>query len=144
MIPSQIPLIRPVSEHTNLSRRQIGRRRRRQRQRRQQQRQQRPIELQSQYRQQPRRQRFRLWFEDEWDHDNWGRLGYPEYIEENTTPLLEVYDWEKMDPRIRWEQEQLNELEGFVVLEQLAQIQDEIELIENSKKKKNNSETLTN
>jgi len=33
----------------------------------------------------------------------------------------------KMDLSVRWEQEQLNELEGFVVLEQLALIQDEIE-----------------
>jgi hypothetical protein len=48
-------------------------------------------------------------------------------MEENLTPLLEAYDWEKMDPKIRWDQEQLNELEGLVVLEQLALVQHENE-----------------
>jgi hypothetical protein len=33
----------------------------------------------------------------------------------------------KTDPKIRWEQEQLTELEGCVVLEQLVLIQNEIE-----------------
>jgi hypothetical protein len=27
--------------------------------------------------------------------------------------LLEIYDWEKMDPKERWEQEQIQELERF-------------------------------
>jgi hypothetical protein len=48
-------------------------------------------------------------------------------MEENLTPLLEAYEWEKMDPKIRWDQEQLNELEGLVVLEQLALVQHENE-----------------
>jgi hypothetical protein len=32
-----------------------------------------------------------------------------------------------MDPKGRWEEEQLNELEAFIVPDQLALIQDEIE-----------------
>jgi len=35
-----------------------------------------------------------------------------------------------MDPKERWEQEQLNELEGFFVPEQLTLIQDELEQLE--------------
>jgi hypothetical protein len=41
--------------------------------------------------------------------------------------LLEVYDWETMHPRDRWEQEQLYELEGITALQQLALIQEEID-----------------
>ena len=40
---------------------------------------------------------------------------------------LEAYALEKIDSKERWEQEQINELEGFVVLEPLALMQDEIE-----------------
>jgi hypothetical protein len=35
-----------------------------------------------------------------------------------------------MNPKERWEQKQLNELEGFVVLEQFALMQDELERLE--------------
>jgi hypothetical protein len=42
-------------------------------------------------------------------------------------PLLEAYDLVKMYLKDQWEQEQLNELEGFVVLEQLMLIQGDIE-----------------
>ncbi len=62
-------------------------------------------------------------------------------MEENLTPLLEAYDREKTHPKIRWEQEQINDLEGFVVLEQLALVQDEneqlhqIELLQQSQEK---------
>lgn len=38
---------------------------------------------------------------------------------------LEAYDAEKIDPKERWEQEQISSLEGFVVLEHLAQLQEE-------------------
>jgi hypothetical protein len=38
--------------------------------------------------------------------------------------------WERMNPKERWEQEQLNELEGFVVLERFALMQDELERLE--------------
>ena len=48
---------------------------------------------------------------------------FEEVIEER---LLEVYDWETMHPRDRWEQEQLYELEGIAALEQLALLQDEL------------------
>jgi hypothetical protein len=51
-------------------------------------------------------------------------------MEENTTPLLEAYDWEKMDPKDRWEQEHLNELENILVQEQSTLIQDEIEQLQ--------------
>jgi len=50
-------------------------------------------------------------------------------MEEKNTPLLEAYDWETMDPKHRWEQEQLNDFEGFVVLEQLSLIHNELEQI---------------
>ncbi|CAF1543540.1 unnamed protein product [Adineta steineri] len=42
-------------------------------------------------------------------------------------PLLEEYMWKKMDPKERWEQEQINDLEGFAALEQLILMQDELE-----------------
>jgi hypothetical protein len=51
-------------------------------------------------------------------------------MEENTTPLLDAYDWEKMDPKHRWEQQQLNELEAFLLPEQLPLIEDEIEQLQ--------------
>ena len=41
--------------------------------------------------------------------------------------LLETYDSEKTHTKQRWEQEQLDQLEGFALLEQLTLIQDEIE-----------------
>ena len=40
---------------------------------------------------------------------------------------MEAYEWETMDPKQRWKQEQLNEFEGFAALEQFAFIQDELE-----------------
>jgi hypothetical protein len=44
--------------------------------------------------------------------------------------LLEEYDFAKMEPKERWEaEEQLDELEGFMVLEHLGSIQDEREPI---------------
>ena len=41
--------------------------------------------------------------------------------------MLDVYDWETMHPRDRWEQEQLYGLEGIAALEQLALVQEEVE-----------------
>jgi hypothetical protein len=38
--------------------------------------------------------------------------------------------WKKMNLKKRWEQEQLNELEGFVVLKQFTLMQDELERLE--------------
>ena len=40
--------------------------------------------------------------------------------------LLEIYDSEKKHANDRWEQEQLEQFEGFVILEQLTLINDEI------------------
>ncbi len=40
--------------------------------------------------------------------------------------------WKRMNAKERWKQEQLNELEGFVVLEQFALMQDELERLEQS------------
>jgi hypothetical protein len=134
MIPSQTQLMHNVSQHYSVTRRQQARRRRRQRQRqrrREQRQEQQPRSQQNQQpRQQTRGQRSRGWFEIEWDHDNWEYLGYPEYMEENTTPLLEAYDWEKMDPKDRWEQEHLIELENILVQEQSSLIQDELEQLQ--------------
>jgi hypothetical protein len=45
------------------------------------------------------------------------------YIE----PLLDVYDWEKMDLKDRWEQQQMLELEEFIVQEQIGLEQDDLE-----------------
>jgi hypothetical protein len=45
--------------------------------------------------------------------------------------LLDAYDLETIDPRETWEQEQLFEFEGFVVLEHLQLLTDEIEQQDN-------------
>jgi hypothetical protein len=45
--------------------------------------------------------------------------------------LLDAYDLERTDPRERWEQEQLYEFEGFVVLEHLQRLADDTEQREN-------------
>jgi hypothetical protein len=145
MLPSQTQLLHNVPQNHRVTRRQQGRIRRRHRRRQHQhqrrgdqQQQQEEQQQRQQNQQQPRQQnqhpqqqatgqQFRGWFEVEWDHDNWEYLDYPEYMEENTTPLVEAYDWEKMHPKNRWEQEQLNELENFSVSQQLTSIQDEIE-----------------
>jgi len=41
--------------------------------------------------------------------------------------LFDAYEWDKMDPKERCEQEQVNEFEGFAALEQLLLMQDKIE-----------------
>ena len=45
--------------------------------------------------------------------------------------LLDEYDMERVDPRDTWEQKQLSEFEGFVVLEHLQLLRDEIEQQQN-------------
>ena len=45
--------------------------------------------------------------------------------------LLDAYDLERIDSTERWEQEQLYEFEGFVVLEHLELLADETEQKEN-------------
>ena len=42
-----------------------------------------------------------------------------------------MYNLETIDPRDTWEQEQLHEFEGFVVLEHLQLLSDQIEQQEN-------------
>jgi len=59
-----------------------------------------------------------------------------------------------MDPKVRWEQEQINQIEGFVILEHLALIQDEIEqlrqidavqeILEEEEEEKNNDKLVSN
>ena len=41
--------------------------------------------------------------------------------------VYESYELERLEPRERWEQEQLNELEGFAILEQLLLMEHDIE-----------------
>jgi len=156
MIPSQIPLIpNAAPEHNNLSRRQEGRQRRRRRQRErrreaQRQRQQEEQPLQQQRRQhhghqrsrQRRQERYERWQErlqqcEMETGDRWRQRfndspmpldSFDEWMDEiGLDQLLAEYDLEKINSKERWEQEQLNELEGFVVLEQLALVHDEIE-----------------
>ena len=138
-IPMPKPLTLHVQQFSNITKKQEGRqrrrRRRRQRRRREQkaeqQRTQPPNQLQLPQQQplpqQTKHQRSRTWSEITREEDYWHSVGFQEYLEENLTPLLETYDWEKMDPKARWEQELIKQLEGFVVLEQLALVQDKIE-----------------
>jgi hypothetical protein len=130
-----------ITVQNNQTTRQLARRRRRQRRRqRQRDRQQDMIHQQRQ------RQRQR---------QNWMPVSPPQnrsrrdYIPEQRIPrrveeafwnrssqsptdeiVLDAYDLERTDPRERWEQEQLHEFEGFVVLEHLQRLTDEIEQTE--------------
>ena len=45
--------------------------------------------------------------------------------------MLDEYNLERLDPRDVWEQEQLSEFEGFVVLEHIQLLRDEIEQQQN-------------
>jgi hypothetical protein len=134
-IPSQILSVPHHSQQQNLTTRQIGQRRRRQRrrQRRREEREAREAEatLPTNFQiPQQRRATYipdQTWAEMECEDTYWMSVGYQEYLEEQLTPVLESYDWEKLDPKARWEQEEINELEGFVVLEQISLIQDQIE-----------------
>jgi hypothetical protein len=95
------------------------------------QQQQRPQEQRQEQQPQPRRERSTGWFEKEWNHDNWEYLGFPEDMDEiSIEPLLDVYDWEKMNPKDRWGQQQMLEIEEFIVQEQIALEQDDIEQLQ--------------
>ncbi|CAF2932308.1 unnamed protein product [Rotaria sp. Silwood2] len=72
-------------------------------------------------------------------------------LDEIQEDLLEAYDTEKMDPTNRWKQKQLDELQGFVVLEQLALIQEEneqlpqidtVQQLQEEKEQKRNTEQV--
>ncbi|CAF1585179.1 unnamed protein product [Adineta steineri] len=133
MIPSQIPMITNTAEHNNLSQRREARRRRRQRNRQPRQEQRETL------RQQQRHERYQRWQERlrQWKRErdqrrqrenDRDRILYPSDLMEEpmdemySEPLLEAYMWDKMNPNERWEQEQINELEGFAVLEHLEQL----------------------
>ena len=137
-IPMQKPLTSHVQQSSNITKKQEGRqrRRRRRRQRRreqkaEQQRRRPPNQLQLPQQQpvaQPRRhQRNRTWSEVSLEREYWLSVGFEDYLEENITPMLEAYDWEKIGPKARSEQEQINQLEGFADLEHILLIQNETE-----------------
>lgn len=125
MFPVQQTLILNAKEHKYSSKRRQSRHRRLQRSKGQQQ----PSELKIQKQHKPEAPRKRLpnktWSEMDRERDYWYSKGFEDYMEEKTTPLLEAYDWEKMDPKDRRELEQLNAYEGFVVLEHITQTNDE-------------------
>ncbi|CAF1284684.1 unnamed protein product [Adineta steineri] len=142
MIPSQIPMLPNPSEHDNLTQRQETRRRRRQRQRqrrreRQELLRQERLQQQQQQRHHRQRNRQRRQQQHQWLYES--RRGHyndfsehPNPFEEPmdviyNEPFLEAYMWGRMDPMERWEQEQINDLEGFAALEQLILMQDELE-----------------
>ena len=178
MIPSQNYPILNLQQNNNTTRRQQSRRRRRQHQRQRRrehqdtvtsqqrqhnQQQQQQQEQQRFQRQQANDRAFNRWLDNQ--HEYHQRRLYPyndmwededpfeEPMEETFKQgLLEAYDLETMDPKERWEQEQIYELEGFAVLEQLAQIQDETEqqnsidagqqFIEEERQRRNNEELI--
>ena len=87
----------------------------------QKQRVQRPGELPIQQRQEPEPLQVRLssrtWSEMDRDREYWYSKGFEDDMEDYNTPLLEAYDWEKIDPKQRWEEEQLNDFERSVLLD---------------------------
>jgi hypothetical protein len=117
MFPAQQPLIPNAKQRESVSRRQQGRASRRQRSKRQRQ-QPSELKLQKQHKPEAPRRRLpsRTWSDMDREREYWYFHGFEDYMEEKTTPILEAYDWEKMDAKYRWELEQLNAYEGFVVL----------------------------
>ena len=178
MIPSQNYPILNLQQNNNTTRRQQSRRRRHQHQRQRrrehqdtvasQQRQHNQQQHQQQEQQRFQRQQandraFNRWLDNQHEYhqrrvnrynDMWeDEDPFEEPMEETFKQgLLEAYDLETMDPKERWEQEQIYELEGFAVLEQLAQIQDETEqqnsidageqFIEEERQRRNNEELI--
>ena len=153
MLPRQVPTNSDVLRDEFLRRRREARRRKRQRraQRRREQRRQ-EQQQQTETRRQSRAQQFReiansqpnRWYDSYAERD---RETYEEYehqyylacrsptFEENVEEtiqwqLSEVYEWEKLTPRARWEQEEVQELEGIAALEQLALEQDDMEQLQ--------------
>ena len=114
-------------------RRQAQRQRQQQRredqERAQEQREHRPVETQQQQQNPLRSQWSTLWYRS---RRRWPPSYEREYSDDTeddpfTEALLEAYDWDKLDPKERWEQEQMNEFEGFAALEQLLLMQDQLE-----------------
>jgi hypothetical protein len=141
MVPTPIPLVPNNPVQTNVTTRQEGNRRRRQRQR--QRRRERRNELRRQeleqrqqllhqrnIRQQRRRQRYERWQQRliQWEHNreqdrSSNQQQYQQRVAMYQRPTQQT------PPRYadEWEEEQINDWEGFVILEQLISIQDELE-----------------
>ncbi len=102
---------------------QAGRRKRKQNHKHQRQRTFSPIPILE-----IKRQRHRTYSEIDREHEYWESVGFPEFMEEaDTNELLEVYEWEKMDPKERWEQEQLKEFEEITTIVQLPLTEGDIQ-----------------
>ena len=70
------------------------------------------------------------------EENSWNRLCHaeptPKQMDSPTDDaLLDEYNLERLDPRDTWEQKQLSEFEGFVILEHLQLLRDEIEQQQN-------------
>ena len=121
---------------TALTQRQLGRQRRRRRQR----------QRRRERREEERRQQHGEWSGNhgsvvqrtwqptiristyEWTEEDYERFNYSDYMDRSfDDSVYESYELERLEPRERWEQEQLNELEGFAVLEQLLLLEHGIE-----------------
>ena len=66
-------------------------------------------------------------FAYEWTEEDYERFNYPDYMDWSfDNSVYESYELERLESRERWEQQQLNELEGFAMLEQLLVMEHEI------------------
>ena len=116
---------------------QEQRQRQRQEVHRQRQRQEAYHLRQQQLQQQQRRPRYRQRCETESQHEYWESVGFEDYMEKNRSPILEAYEWEKMDPterQDRWDQDNLTELKRTMPVKQQARrmlVQDEMEQLQN-------------
>ena len=159
MIPSRVSTDSDVLRDEFLRRRREARRRKRQRraqrrreQRRQEQRTQEPITQRTGTQRQRGAPQFgeiansraNRWYDryaerdreryEEYEHQYYLACRSPtfdENVEETIQwQLSEVYEWEKLTPRTRWEHEEVQELEGIAALEQLALVQDDMEQLQ--------------
>ena len=127
---------RQQQQTTALTQRQLDRQRRRRRQR-QRRRQRRAEQRRQQQGERPRNHEPVVqwtWqptiqiFNYEWTEEDYEHFNYPDYMDRSfNDSVYESYELERLEPRERWEQEQLNELEGFAVLEQLLLMEHDIE-----------------
>jgi hypothetical protein len=130
MIPSQVPTVAEVLRAQFLRRRREARRQ----QRRRRAQRYREILNDREYR----------WY-DRYEERNQQRReeqAHAEYLESRSPTsdenvektiqeqLLDVYEWETMMPNDRWEQEQIQDMEGIAALEQMALVQDEMEQLQ--------------
>ncbi|CAF1416209.1 unnamed protein product [Adineta ricciae] len=115
MILSQIPVIPQVQHNIVLNTRQEGRRRRER------------LQALNQPNHQSRRNAHRC-RDTTWDHLD--PLEEP-MDEIYNDPLLDAYEREMTNPKERWDQKQMNELEDFAALEYLRLIHDELKQEQN-------------